>query len=361
MTGESPRDLYLKCVSFDPTGRILFRRLTWLMPGIKEDWMAEGVSAQEIEAALERCDPEPEMITINTGAFPPFSRDVLEETDGYTITVGAKGGKAKLQKGYYGYAAMPFEYPVRSAEHWECLRPRFQWVPERLSPGWAEQARAQQAQGLPIWLHLDGFYWFIRELMGDEAACLAFYDRPALVHDISQTLCQLMLDTASALAGAGVVPDCIHFPEDIAGKGGPIISPRQFRELFSPYWRMALDRFRSLGVPHLEVDSDGRIDELIPLYLDVGVNGLMPFECQAGMDIVEVRRTYSRSLIIGGGIDKLALVGGRAAIDRELASKLPPMIKAGGYMIMTDHRMIRGCPFSDWVYYTDQVWRYLAG
>jgi len=62
-------------------------------------------------------------------------------------------------------------------------------------------------------------------------------------------------------------------------------------------------------VPLTIVDSDGDIRELIPLYLDCGVNGFLPFEVQAGMDIRDIRRQYPE-LIVVGGIDKLAVAKG---------------------------------------------------
>ena len=71
------------------------------------------------------------------------------------------------------------------------------------------------------------------------------------------------------------------------------------------------DWLRSRGVRHIGLDSDGAIDELIPIWVDSGVNMLWPFEVQSGMDVVDVRAKYGHDLVIMGGIDKRALaVGG---------------------------------------------------
>ena len=40
-------------------------------------------------------------------------------------------------------------------------------------------------------------------------------------------------------------------------------------------------------VPPPHSDSDGRIDDLIPIWIEAGINGLWPFEVQAGMDVVD--------------------------------------------------------------------------
>ena len=335
------------------------------MPGVQRDWLAAGVSQKEIDHQIARADPSPQMIAIDTGPYPHRERDVLEDTEGYTLFVNPRGGRMKLAKGADGVPIgeypMPVEFSVRSETDWPRIKERYRWAAGRLQHGWAEGARAAQEAGLPIRIDFDGYYWFIRSLMGDEAACLAFYDAPALVHDMCQTLSQLTLDCADQLEQAGVIPDTVHFPEDIAGKSGSIVGPRQFREFFMPYWREVTDRFQRMGVPHLEVDSDGNVWDLIPLYLAAGINGLMPFEVQAGMDVVEVRRRYPRELVITGGMNKLAFVQGRASIDRMLDHVLPPMMeRGGGYVIMFDHRLTRGGAFGDFVYFVDRVRAYLG-
>lgn len=40
------------------------------------------------------------------------------------------------------------------------------------------------------------------------------------------------------------------------------------------------------------VDSDGDVRQLIPLFLEAGVDGMLPFECAAGMDVREIRRDH---------------------------------------------------------------------
>ena len=85
------------------------------------------------------------------------------------------------------------------------------------------------------------------------------------------------------------------------------------------------------------VDSDGRIDDIIPLWIEGGVNVLAPFEVGAGMDIVKVRKKYGKDLAIIGGIDKMKVAMGQEAIHEELELKVKPMLKSGGYIPTLDH------------------------
>ena len=100
--------------------------------------------------------------------------------------------------------------------------------------------------------------------------------------------------------------------------------------------RRVCDWLRSRGVRHIWLDSDGDIHSLIPIWLESGINGLWPFEVQAGMDVVEIRRTYRHELGIAGGIDKRCVAAGGDAMRREV-DRVMPLVEDGGYFPELDH------------------------
>ena len=61
------------------------------------------------------------------------------------------------------------------------------------------------------------------------------------------------------------------------------------------HYRRVCDWLRRQGIEHIGLDSDGNITTLIPLWLDAGIDHLWPFEVQAGMDVVEVRRAIRQA------------------------------------------------------------------
>jgi len=65
---------------------------------------------------------------------------------------------------------------------------------------------------------------------------------------------------------------------------------------------------------------------------------MLPFEVQAGMDIREVREKFP-DLVINGGIDKRVFYDGRTKDEmrKEVADKVPFMLKHGGYIPAFDH------------------------
>ncbi len=88
------------------------------------------------------------------------------------------------------------------------------------------------------------------------------------------------------------------------------------------------------------------------------MTGLCPFEVQAGMDIVEIRKQYPR-LLIEGGLDKTKVARGQEAIDAELEAKLPPMLSQGGYIPCCDHLVPPDVPWLNFRYYRERVREYI--
>ncbi len=109
------------------------------------------------------------------------------------------------------------------------------------------------------------------------------------------------------------------------------------RRIMVPRWRKFTDFLRSHGVPVILVDCDGNLDEFLPLAVEGGINGVLPFEVAAGNDIWAARRRYGKELILFGGIDKRALAEGPAAIDAELDRVAKPLPRQRGYFPILDH------------------------
>ena len=120
-----------------------------------------------------------------------------------------------------------------------------------------------------------------------------------------------------------------------------------------PRYRRVNDFLHRRGVELIFVDSDGDISLLVPLWLDCGVRGMWPFEVQAGMDVVKLRREYGRSLLMIGGLDKRALAEGRKEIEAEILRKVPELIKDGGYIPRPDHSIPPNVSYDNFQYFMD--------
>jgi uroporphyrinogen decarboxylase len=116
----------------------------------------------------------------------------------------------------------------------------------------------------------------------------------------------------------------------------------------SPYYKRLISFACSRGIRHHIVDSDGYVEDLIPLFIETGMTGLQPFEVRAGNDIERVRKNYPRFEILGG-IDKTAFQS-KEEIDREL-KKVRRMMKRGGYIPYVDHAYPPDISYENYTYF----------
>jgi uroporphyrinogen decarboxylase len=289
------------------------------------------------------------------GLVPLFEEKVIEESEHYRIKETMFGTVIKEFKD--GQSALPqfLNFPVKDMSTFEDLKWRLDpSTAERLGKDWDQNAKIYNESVVPVVLYFCGLFGTVRHLLGFEQLMLAYYDTPELIHAIGEHWVDMhtaLLERITASAGI----DAIYFWEDMAYRNGPIIGPKIFREFMSPYYERVIDCARSLGVEAFEVDTDGNIDVLIPLFLEVGVNALLPFEVQAGMDIREVRKKYEKKLVIEGGLDKRQLAFDFNAIRQEVESKVPPLLREGGYFPALDHLVPPDVPLENFEFFLKLV------
>jgi uroporphyrinogen decarboxylase len=328
------------------------------MPGVIEDWHAQGLP-KDIRTEKDIYDyfgfpTRPQPLPLNVGFDPPFETAVLEETDEHTIAVDWMGRTTKVLK---EFASLPLalDFPVKDTATWRDYRRRLTFGIERIGESLEKTVELNAATGHMNTFGTPGFYWFPRDLMGDESLCIAYYEQPELVHDILDTWCTLIERLLSELLER-VCLDCIHFGEDMAYRNGSMISRPIFDEFVSPYYQRIQRLIRRFEIPVFSVDTDGYVGELSQWLSECGVNLLGPNEVQAGNDIAVYRKRFGTAMAFDGGLDKLELPKGPDAIDAMLENTVPFMKETGGgWVVCLDHRVVKDTKLSDFQYYVDRV------
>ncbi len=355
---EVLRDEFLDYMTFRTNRRPLFDEIFGPMIGLKEEWAAQGATPEELDfsAFRYRC-PLRESLRIHTGARTGLQPQLLEETADYVITRDWLGRRTKRFKGVSSLSH-PLDYPVRNADDWRRIRHWYAFHEDRFAPNWEREARAARARGASLQLSIPGGFDEPRQLMGEEAVCLAFYDQPELLMEILEALAQMILALLDRIPPS-VGLDVLFVHEDMAGKSGPLAGPEQVQTFIAPYYRRIWQRAQSLGARLFLQDSDGDMRSVIPAFLDAGINAMLPLEPAAGMDIVTLRAQYGTQLAFWGGIDKYVLLESYDDIERELLYKVPFMVRSGGCILGLDHRIPNGVPLNNYRYYIRRMWELL--
>jgi len=284
--------------------------------------------------------------------FPKFEEKILEEGDDRMIVIDEMGIKKKIGKGNDSIPEY-LEWPVKNREDWEKLKserlnPK---TPGRYPANLNEIIEKLKQRDHPILLGSlpVGFFGSLRFLLGEVKLFMSYYDNPNLLKDIIDYLVDFWMELWSPVLSK-IKIDWVNIWEDMCYKTGPLISPELFREFMLPAYKKFTGFLTDNGVENIIVDTDGNCWKLIPLFIEGGVTGLFPMEVAAGMNIVEVRKEFPKLQIIGG-IDKRALARGKEEIDRELESKIPFMLKKGGYIPCVDHHIPPDVSWDNFVYY----------
>ena len=87
--------------------------------------------------------------------------------------------------------------------------------------------------------------------------------------------------------------------------------------------------------------------------MDAGVDGFLPMDVNAGMDIVEVRKQFPKLKFIGS-FNKLEIAKGPEAIDKEF-DRILPVIRGGGYIPGSDHQVAPSTSLENYQYYIKKL------
>jgi uroporphyrinogen decarboxylase len=298
-----------------------------------------------------------ETIPLQNFVWPPFQEEVLDEDD-ETVTVRSKDGVTLKQRKDAGSVPHPLAWPVSDRYDWERLKSeRFQpKLEDRLPANWDALVLEYKHRDYPLSIASGycGFFGALRALMGEVNLFYAYYDNPSLLHDMADFLCNFWIEIYGRVLQQVHDVESAEFWEDMCYKNGPMISPAMFREFMMPYYKRLIGALRDQGVRHFCVDTDGDCRSLIPLFLECGMTGMLPFEVQAGCDIVEIRKKYPH-LQIYAGLDKNLVAQGKQAIDAELEAKLPPLLRQGGYIPFVDHLVHPDISWENFAYYRQRV------
>ena len=223
---------------------------------------------------------------------------------------------------------------IASLEEYEQIKPTL--YPEHpFDPETLKAYAELQAKGeLVFRLVLDGFFWGPRVLLGIMPHLYAFYEDPELLHAINKDLAEYNIRVFNEVCEY-FVPDFISMSEDMSYNNGPMISEDMFDEFMLPYYEQILPVMKAKG-SRIFIDSDGDVARAIPWFIKAGIEGVLPLERQAVVDLVELRKEFPEFLFLGA-FDKMVMPKGEEAMRAEF-ERLLPVMKTGGFLLCVDHQ-----------------------
>ena len=310
-----------------------------------------------------------------TGLYPPIETKVLEVQPDGTRKILNADGAVVLEKDDATSIPAEVDHLLKGREAWEeIFLPKLRYTEERITNvtvnaggvevPFDEGGREYLQQGEwenPYGVHCGSLYGVIRNWLGLVGSAYLLVDDEPLFDEIIDTvggLCYRCTQKALAISvqeGSTSPLDFAHFWEDISFKNGPLINPDVFRAKVGPHYKRITDLVKSYGIHIISLDSDGKIDELIPIWFENGVNTMFPIEVGTwGASIKPWREQYGRELRGVGGMNKVIFSRDYAAVDAEI-ERLKSLVDLGGYIPCPDHRLAPDAKWGNVQYYCDRM------
>ncbi|MBU4212610.1 MAG: hypothetical protein L6437_11520 [Kiritimatiellae bacterium] len=362
------RERFLKTLLFDRPDKVPFT------PGggresTRARWHREGLPATVTDIAeyAYRCAGGRQAwpqggagFPVQERMIPQFEEKVVERRANSQVVQDWKGNICEIGLEFtveYLRNAMDFvtrrwiKCPVETRADWEDMKGHYNPDdPARYPADAAALGRQLAAREHVVGFSFSGPFWQLREWLGFEQLCVLFHDDPGWIREMVafwEAHVVRLLENACRF----VQPDIVLLSEDMAYKEHAMISPAMTREFLLPTYQHWGEIIRRNQCPIYAMDSDGHVGELIPIWIEAGINVCDPMEVAAGNDILEYRRRFGKQMAFRGGVDKRFIAKGGVAIEGEI-KRLTPLIRAGGYIPGCDHAVPADVAWPDFVQYT---------
>ncbi|MBN2882441.1 MAG: hypothetical protein JXN10_02860, partial [Clostridia bacterium] len=115
-----------------------------------------------------------------------------------------------------------------------------------------------------------------------------------------------------------------------------------------PYYKKVIPVLKKHNIIPM-VDTDGQLEAMIPWLQRAGIEGALPLERQAGVDVSRMRKMFPDFKIIGA-YDKMVMSKGEEAMRAEWERLLPAM-RTGGFIPSCDHQTPPGVSLENYRIY----------
>jgi uroporphyrinogen decarboxylase len=299
---------------------------------------------------------------VSVGLAPSFEEVVLED-HGDRVIMQQTNGVRVLRHKFMSSIPHPTRHLLADRESWrQHYKPRLEpMTAARYPADWSVRVKnwTDPNREFPVFLTGGSLYGWLRDWMGLENLSLVLYDDPAWFEEMVTTVADCIVSTLSRTLETGGQFDGCAMWEDMCYNAGPLMSPKHFKQFLVPHYRRIADILHKHGVAVIWVDCDGRIDKLVPLWLEAGINCMFPMEVGTwGADPIQYRKEFGKDLLMMGGVDKRILAGTKPEIEKEVC-RLAPLVEEGGFIGFCDHRVPPDVPLENYIFYLEtarKVW-----
>ena len=311
-----------------------------------ERWKKEGLPRDVV--VEDHFDYDIKVFLPDTTLHFPYK--IIEETDEYIVE---RNNFGEVVKNFKNRSTTPqiLDTPIKTRKEWEKHKDRLKMFYTRgLSADTALNFSETLSfkDGLDIYkkyeyqqkyLIFGAFVGFdlVQRYVGTERLLMAFIDDPVWVKEMFTESAKFVLEVFDYMIEMGYRFDAAWIFDDLGYRNTTLMSPAHYKDLIFRADKFVCDFFHKKGLKVL-LHSCGCVKDLIPYFIEAGIDCLQPLQVKAGMDLIELKRIYGNKISFMGGIDtRLYSEVNDQLVEEEIRLKLKEAKRGGGYIYHCDH------------------------
>ncbi|MFN4226977.1 MAG: hypothetical protein ACK4F0_02400 [Candidatus Ratteibacteria bacterium] len=354
-------------IPFSPGGPRESTLKRWHKEGLPESVNWFDYICEKIGVKIEK--PKKPKVNLHYSFFPipPFEEKIIEKKNGHLIVQTQKGEIVEVDEKYdftYLRCAKDFvtrkwhKFPVENLNDWENMKKRYNpESSERIDPEIDKKAEILKDRDWVLGISFPGPFWQLRDWCGFENLCIFMAEKEDFVLEMVNFWKDFVLNILRKLVSK-IQFDYVIINEDMAYKEKSMISPFMIKKYLMDCWSEWSYLFKKSGCEIIMVDSDGYIGEIIPFWIESGINCTIPVEIAAGNDLVEFRKKFGKNMAYVGGIDKRKIAKGGDILKKEMDRIIPFLFKDGGYIPSCDHGVPPDISLGNFIEYCKYLAKY---
>ncbi|MHB1000984.1 MAG: uroporphyrinogen decarboxylase family protein [Armatimonadota bacterium] len=283
--------------------------------------------------------------------------EVIEDTDTYILHKDANGVLRKDFKHESGHTPHWISHTVNTGKDWyeykERLTPDDSRIPENI----AEICDNARKTGKFTHYTAVESYESAWPVFGQVNIFTLMLDEPEAAFDVFDTYANMTITLVQKMIDKGADFDGAWFYGDVGYRNSTLFSPACYEELLWPAHKKLCDYFKSIDKPVI-LHSCGKIESLIPKFIEAGFAAIQPLEAKCGQDVRVLKELYGNKITFFGNIDVRKLSGTREDIEEEISSKIPVAMKNGGYIYHSDHSVPPTVSWENYCYAHELIDKY---
>jgi uroporphyrinogen decarboxylase len=189
-------------------------------------------------------------------------------------------------------------------------------------------------------------------LRGFENFFMDLYVNPEFAHKLIGKMTDLLIEFyCSYLEPIGEYVGWVEFSSDHGMQDRPLVKPEIYREFFKGPYKRLFDEVRKVA-PNAKIwmHSCGAVRELIPDFIDIGVDVLNSLQPQAaGMDSFELKKEFGNEIVFHGGLDiqQGGITGSSQEAIDEVKRRIDAFGPGGGYIFGPSNHFMEDVPLEN--------------